>query len=194
MRALLVGFAVWIPGVAGAVGAGCTDPEPIPLACDGVIENVRGEAGIHVPIGSSIEWSTNPPATGMHYPVWARWDHHYPSLDRGYWIHNAEHGGIVLLYRCPEGCPDVIDSLIDIVRGFSADAACTAPVRNRLLVVADPLLPAEVQVAAVGWNATYTASCFDPYVKIFAGAHYRKAPEDLCADGAGLGGTFIEPR
>ena len=65
--------------------------------------------------------------------------------------------------------------------------------QSRLLVVADPLLPPEVQVAAVGWNAIYTASCFDPYIETFARARYRKAPEDLCADGVDRGGTFIDP-
>jgi hypothetical protein len=174
-------------------GSACAEPAPPPLACDGVIRTVSGEPGLHVPIGSTIEWSTNPPATGMHYPIWARWDHHYTALDRGYWVHNAEHGGVVLLYRCPEGCPDVVDALLGVARSFATDGTCEAPVRNRLLVVADPLLPAEVQVAAVGWNAIYTASCFDPYVETFARARYRKAPEDLCVDGVDRGGTFIEP-
>jgi hypothetical protein len=192
MRAPIVGVTAAAAACACA-WSGCADPEPIVLACDGVIEDVRGEPALHVPIGSAITWSTNPPATGMHFPIWAKWDHHYTALDRGYWIHNAEHGGIVLLYRCPEGCPDVVDALISVARSFSPDPACAAPVRNRLLVVADPLLPEGVQVAAAGWNATYTASCFDPYVKIFATAHYRKAPEDLCNDGADLGGTPIEP-
>ncbi len=179
---------------AALAAAACADPEPLPpLACDGKVENVRGEAGLHVPVGSPIEWSTNPPATGMHYPLWARWNHHYESLDRGYWMHNAEHGGIVLLYRCPEGCPEVIEALLDVVRAFEPDGSCQPPVRNRLIVAADPLLPPEVQVAAVGWNAIYTASCFDPYVTSFARARYEKAPEDLCVDGIDRGGTLIEP-
>jgi hypothetical protein len=67
-------------------------------------------------------------------------------------------------------------------------------VRNRLIVAADPLLPADVQVAAVGWNITYTASCFDPFIQGFAAAHYNDGPEDLCNDGVDRGGTFIDPR
>jgi hypothetical protein len=171
--------------------AGCAEDPPPPLGCDGVIHGVPGEAGLHVPVGSPIEGSTNPPATGKHYPVWARWNRHYTSLERGYWLHNAEHGGIVLLYRCPEGCPDVVDALLDVARAFPADGSCEAPVRNRVIVVADPLLPQEVQVAAVGWNSFYTASCFDPYVGTFAAARYRKGPEDICADGVDRGGTLI---
>jgi hypothetical protein len=184
-----------LPIFAALAASACADPEPIPpLACDGVVQPVRGEAGVHVPPGTPIEWSTNPPATGTHYPFWVKWNHHYTALDRGYWMHNAEHGGVVLLYRCPEGCPEVIDALIDVVATFSTDGACQAPVRNRLIVVNDPQLPEGVQVAAVGWNAYYTASCFDPYVRIFAGSRYNKAPEDLCVDGIDRGGAFIDPR
>lgn len=178
---------------AVALAPACADPAPPQLACDGAIHSVSGEPGLHVPIGTSIEWSTNPPATGAHYPIWAAWDRHYTSLDRGFWVHNAEHGGVVLLYRCPEGCPDVVDALLDVARTFPTEGACAAPVRNRLIVAADSLLPAEVSVAVVAWDAFYTASCFDPYVRTFAAARYRKGPEDVCAEGASLGGGFIDP-
>jgi hypothetical protein len=73
---------------------------------------------------------------------------------------------------------------------------CVAPVRNRLLVAADPLLPAGVQVAAVAWNTSYTASCFnEAEVMGFINAHYRQGTEDVCADGLldDVGGTFIDP-
>jgi len=178
--------------IAAAAACGGDDGAPVELACDGVVRSVSGEPALHVPIGSSITWSTNPPATGMHYPIWARWDTHYTSLERGFWVHNAEHGGVILLYNCPQGCPEVVDALLEVARGVAPDGSCQAPVRNRVLVVADPLLPEEVQVAAVGWNATYTASCFDPYIGTFAAQRYGKGPEDICRDGASLGGTFIE--
>jgi hypothetical protein len=175
------------------LAAACGEDEPqIPLLCDGVVERVPGEAALHVAQGTAIEWSTNPPATGAHYPLWVRWNHHYTSLDRGYWVHNAEHGGIILLYRCPDTCPDVVASLLDAVRAFRTDTRCQPPVRNRLIVVNDPQLPEGVQVAAVGWNATYTASCFDPYIHTFIAERYNRGPEDLCNDGIALGGTFIE--
>ncbi len=171
-----------------------TGPSTIMVGgCDGVQTTVDGEPGIHMPQGSEIVWSTNPPVTGAHYPVWAAWDRDYPMLERGFYVHNAEHGGIVLLYNCPAGCPDVVTQLEDVVRAAAVDAGCTAPVRNRMIVTSDPLLPDGVQVAAVAWRTLYTASCFDPYVQTFAKIHYNRAPEDLCNEGIGLGGTFIEP-
>ena len=44
----------------------------------------------------------------MHYPVWRAYDRTYAALDRGYYLHDAEHGAIVLLYNCPDGCPEVV--------------------------------------------------------------------------------------
>ena len=53
--------------------------------------------------------------------------------------------------------------------------------------------PEGVQVAAAAWNHAYTASCFDDYVAQFAAEHYGQGPENLCGDGANMGGTPIEP-
>jgi hypothetical protein len=177
----------------------CSDDDD---ECIGMIETVPGEAVVHYPIGMPIEWSTNPPVTGSHFEHWAKWDRHYTSLERGFWVHNAEHGGVILLYRCPEGCPDIVDSLLDVVRALPSDAPrpedpygnCVLPVRNRLLVAADPLLPPQVQVAAVSWNVSYTAKCFNSSeITTFIEEHYNQSPEDVCVDGlVDLGGTYID--
>ncbi|MFN0248720.1 MAG: DUF3105 domain-containing protein [Kofleriaceae bacterium] len=173
---------------------GVDEPMEMPVGeCDGVLHSVPQEVGAHVPTGSSIEWSSNPPATGPHFPSWAGWDRIYENLDRGYWLHNAEHGGVVLLYNCPEGCPDVLDELVEVARNASPDETCTAPVTKRIIIAADPLLPAGTQVAAVAWNRYYTASCVGGYVGVFARANYRRGPEDTCADGVPFGGVPITP-
>jgi len=161
--------------------------------CDGEVQRIPEEAGNHVPLGSFIEWSTNPPATGEHFNVWAGWDRNYANLERGYYVHNAEHGGIILLYNCPDGCQLTVDKLIDVVRTMDPDPACDAPVRNRAIITSDPLLPPGIEVAAVAWDTIYTATCFDPFVKTFARQHYARGPEDLCTDGIGTGGVFIDP-
>jgi hypothetical protein len=160
-------------------------------ACDGLLDRAASADGLHMPIGTPIEWSTNPPAIGAHYPIWAGWDRHYPQLERAYYVHNLEHGGVALLYNCPSGCPDVVESLLEIVRTAKSDSTCEGVVRHRLIVAADRLLPAEVQVAAVAWGKLYTASCFDPYVATFVRTQYRHGPEDTCADGAPMNGSLI---
>lgn len=181
-------------GLLVAIAACSDSAEPTTTdigACDGMLTVESNTSGDHVPMGSVIDWSNNPPTSGSHYPIWAAWDREYAELPRGYWVHNAEHCGIVLLYHCPDGCPDVVEQLRGVARGMAADSACASPITKRVIITSDPLLPDGVQVAAVSWNHAYTASCFDPYVETFAREHYRKAPEDLCADGANMGGTPI---
>jgi hypothetical protein len=156
-------------------------------------EYAASEPAVHVAVGTPVTWSTNPPVTGAHYPVWAAYDRTYSQLDRGYYLHDAEHGAIVFLYNCPDGCPDTVTALETVVRDLPADPMCTAPVRQRALVTSDPLLPAGVTVAAVAWDNWYTATCTDGYLATFASEHYGAGPEQLCGDGANLGGTFIDP-
>lgn len=193
MRCLAIACVVAACGDSGSGPPVDALGEELVGACDGLVRTIAGETGTHLPSGSNIEWSTNPPATGSHYPQWAGWDRSYENLNRGNWLHNAEHGGVILLWNCPDGCQDVVDQLLESARGASADPTCAAPVTKRVIVARDLLLPETVQVAAVAWNAYYTASCFDPYVATFLRERYRRGPEDTCADGVPFGGVPITP-
>jgi hypothetical protein len=141
---------------------------------------------MHVPAGTPITWPTNPPSGGPHFPTWARWNATYdPGIDRGFYVHNTEHGGVILLFNCPAGCADVVTGLEALEDALPVDSRCTAPVRTRTFVSADPALPAGVQVAASAWGAYYTAACFDESsLRAFVDAHYAAGPEDICADGS----------
>ena len=187
LLALLLIAACGTPNTGPSVDA----PTTIAAGACGNVTLVPDEPGLHVPVGTAITWSTNPPATGKHYPMWAQLDRSYLALDRGYWMHDAEHGSIILLYNCPDGCDADVAALQDVVRGMAIDHACTLPVKQRALVVSDPLLP--TRFGAVAWDVSYTASCVDSaYLAQFAADHYNHGPEDLCNDGAALGGSMIE--
>lgn len=182
--------------VAAAALAGCGDdlrPPGGPVGtCDGAVFEIEGEPGLHVPPDQTISWSTNPPATGKHYPAWAGWYRTYPQLARGYWMHNAEHGGVILLYNCPDGCAEDVAALAAVAAARPQDSSCAAPIRNRILIAADPKLPAGTKIAAVAWNAYYTATCVDAAaLDEFIANHYARGPEDLCGDGLAMGGARI---
>jgi len=162
------------------------------LGTCGVVDILDEEFGEHVPQATILSFTTNPPASGPHFGIWAGWNRSYPSLERGFWLHNAEHGAIVLLYNC-EDCDTEIAQLEDVVRNYPVDPLCGSPVRNRALVARDAQLPTGVTFAAVAWGVTYTATCVDPVaLDQFKSDFYARAPENFCDDGAGLGGTFIE--
>ena len=184
---------LWIACAACTAKPVATGPQPVGGSCNGMTENVPSEEGVHVAPGTTIDWSTNPPVTGEHYPIWAAYDRTYAQLDRGYYLHDAEHGAVIFLYNCPDGCPDTVTALEAVVQAMPTDPICTAPVRQRALVASDPLLPAGVTVAAVAWDNWYTASCVDGYLGTFASEHYGAGPEQLCSDGANFGGVLIDP-
>jgi hypothetical protein len=117
---------------------------------------------MHVPQGTVITWPSNPPSSGTHYPTHADWAMAYPiAVDRGNYLHNEEHGGIVLLYNCPLGCPDIVEQLTTYGQSLPQDPQCVPPINARWIVSPDPLLPDGVVVAAAAWGWTYKTSCFD---------------------------------
>jgi hypothetical protein len=157
-----------------------------PGACEVTVRPVAQEPGTHVPPIAVIEWSSNPPATGSHYSVWARWNRAYTDpVPRGHYVHNLEHGGVVLLYNCPEGCAEDIAGLQAVLDALPADPKCASPLRTRTLLTPDPLLPEGVRIAAAAWNWTYTAPCLDPgSLRVFIDEHYNQGTESTCAEGA----------
>jgi len=141
----------------------------------------------HVPEGTAIQWDSNPPSSGPHYPIWAAFQAYATPVPRGYYVHDEEHGAIVLLYACADdaGCPEVAAALQQVSDAIPDDPLCMAAgegVRVRTVITPDPLL--DVPVAAAAWGWVYKAQCVDlPTLEAFAVAHYAQGPEDFCSNG-----------
>ncbi len=134
-------------------------------------------------------WNSNPPTSGPHSPAWAAWDSYYADLARDHWVHNLEHGGVVIGYRCDAGCPAEVAQLRAIAAGLPDDGRCAVPLHHRVMVVADPLLPDGVMVAAAAWGVAYRATCVDDAaLAAFFAANVGHASEDTCADGLAFTG------
>ncbi|MCG8427821.1 MAG: DUF3105 domain-containing protein, partial [Chromatiales bacterium] len=70
----------------------------------------------HLPEGDKIPWKSNPPHSGAHYPRWERQaGEHQRVIPRGRWVHNLEHGHILLLYNCPDGCTSELGVLREVL-------------------------------------------------------------------------------
>jgi hypothetical protein len=153
-------------------------------SCPVTIDSPPLLPGTHVPIGSSVTWSSNPPSSGAHYPIWAAFKTYDKPVDLGYLVHDLEHGAILFLYRCDDagGCADVVKELESAVAALPDDPICATSVRVRAVVAPDPLL--DVPIAAAAWGWTYKAECVDlPTLIDFARTHYGRGPETLCTDG-----------
>jgi|GEM_PF-1859134 len=124
----------------------------------------------HVPIGTDIEWAHNPPHSGQHFPMWELWGEHESTVERGYWVHNMEHGGIVLGYRCADDCDAELDVLREVV---------AARPDSRILLTPDALLEGE-RFAAVSWTWVYRFDEPDLETLLcFVDQHFNHAPEDV---------------
>jgi hypothetical protein len=162
------------------------DAAPDGPPCHGTVASPQNEGAAHMPDGSPVTWNANPPASGTHYDDWAVWDRTYSTpIPRGYWVHNLEHGGIVLLHNC-SACAAEIDRLTAIRIGLPTDGMCAAPVQHRVLVTPDPDLPAGIKFAAIAWDFAWTATCVsEQEIGAFIVQHYGGGPEPTnCAAGA----------
>lgn len=186
---------LWLSLMALGCGDAATDGAPdLPDlsgagACAAAIEQAPDDPGLHVAQGTALTPSTNPPAAGPHYPVWAPYAQVFPDVvPRGNWLHSAEHGAVILLYHpaaCGGDCAALAARLAALGQALPQDPLCQRPINARWLVTADPLLPAGTAVAAVGWRYLYRARCLDEAsLSAFINARYARGPENLCNDGA----------
>ena len=137
------------------------------------------QAASHVTQGSVVEWMSNPPSSGAHYPTLVEWTTASPAaLMRGNYLHNEEHGGVVLLFNCPTGCGDPLADLTSFGKALPQDPICKT-INARYIVSPDPLLPTGVAIAAATWGWTYKADCFDPAtLGAFVATHYAQGGSD----------------
>jgi hypothetical protein len=184
--------------LAALLASGCGHTAP-PLDCGGVLDAglcsplipVQGtdlDAGHnHVSIGTPVQYDTNPPCAGDHWPVWAVWGTHSTAVPPEYFVHNMEHGGVVLLYNCPNGCPDLLLALECFVQAQPVDPLCSSQgtgVDNRFLISPDPDLDGTWAAAAWGYYITSSAPCVQiASLTDFVTAHYGNGREALCAQG-----------
>ena len=54
----------------------------------------------HVTDISGQQYSSNPPTSGTHFPLWAKRGVYKELISDGYLIHSLEHGYIVISYNC----------------------------------------------------------------------------------------------
>ncbi len=134
----------------------------------------------HYPVGSegaAAGWEPFP-ASGNHWGAWAPWNRVYDKpVKRGFLLHNLEHGGLVLSYKCNSAtesaaCQSARDSLVGLANALGT---------GRLIVTPDPTQPTMFAVRA--WRYAYTSDCLDPQsAAAFAVERFRHGREDIDAD------------
>ncbi len=114
-----------------------------------------------------------PPVFGNHYPVWRPPGVYDTAVPEGYFIHDLEHGGIVVLYNCPSGCADAVNQL----RGMLTSLPRSKDF-NEVKFVVSPNSKIQHQFALLAWDYEKDLDTFDTdTVRAFYSEHLDRGPE-----------------
>lgn len=132
-------------------------------------------AASHVTPGEPhLRYNSTPPTSGPHFPNWGDWKRYDDPQPEEVWLHNLEHGGIVALYNCPQGCADLMNKLSDLYK--------TGP-RSKygnLKMLVSPYNKISNKLTLVAWNYYLPLDAYDDaLVRGFILAHQDKGPEDV---------------
>jgi hypothetical protein len=154
-------------------------------ACAARQESPEVEGETHVRTCRPVSYRSMPPSSGIHYDSWAAYRTYTEPVPWGFLVHNLEHGGIVISYRCEGGCPDEVAQAQALIDELPVDGLCTSDVKRRIILVPQPEL--RTRWAASAWGNTLAADCFDRGAfQGFITQYYAKGRENTCYDGVDL--------
>ena len=94
-------------------------------------------------------YNTTPPTSGPHLDSLAPWGVRDEPIPNELQVHNLEDGGVIVHYDCPDGCPDLVAQLQDIVG------------RYRDEVVLEPYPGMKTRIALTAWQRIDQFDQFD---------------------------------
>jgi len=163
----------------------------------GAQQNVGDQAPVepanHISPGTQARYLTDPPTSGPHYSVrgeaplpWGFYARQYPPED---WVHNLEHGGVVILYNCPQpqgnggarlvqtdlSCPDTQAPVQEFLTSAPTDALF-----HETKIVAVPYAVPGHRFAMVAWGWRLFMDNWDSgLAEKFYEAHVDNGPERI---------------
>ena len=111
----------------------------------------------HILPPATVSYNHNPPTSGCHYSIASQapvLPGAYPSnavIPPEYWVHNLEHGYIVVLYNCPQGCDSDFQKLVAWRKTLPPDPAANGAIPYAKVVIL-PWPSMDKKFAAVSWD------------------------------------------
>ena len=126
----------FVPPSPAPVASGATPAPQATAPAAGFVQPDMGRT--HVGVGTKVKYTWCPPASGNHYSVAGQYPIRGGFYDQGTgtipegWVHNLEHGALVLAYKCPgPGCTDEGQSALQSLLGRWPDSPiCKFPPGN----------------------------------------------------------------
>jgi len=164
-------IVVWLAACAsGCESAGLgnlpeVDAGLICSHCNGCAEALPIE-GRPVHVTGPVNYTQVPPVGGPHHSCWSDWGVFDAEVPPERWVHNLEHGGVVLLYHC-----DDCETELEQLRAFVGAHART---------LLSPYAQLPTRFAAVAWGHRMLSDCYDPASwQTFYETRVARAPESI---------------
>lgn len=149
---------------AGSVGEPLDSSATCDLCEGGCLQNVEPSSASHVE--GDVIYEDPPPTGGDHNACWADWGVHTEAVPDENWVHNMEHGGVIFLYNCPDGCDAEVAELTNYVVSLGPTALLT------------PYAEMPYRFAATSWGWRLVLDCYDrDALHTFYNQHVDQAPE-----------------
>jgi hypothetical protein len=133
------------------------------------------EAGRHhVPRGTPVTYGHEPPTSGAHWPRPEEWGVYEQTVPSELWVHNLEHGGLVILYNCVRPCPELVAQLREAYATFPRSKWGHV----KLLVTPYPRLRTPLAILAWAWIDEMEAFDRARLLRAYT-ARVDRGPEDL---------------
>jgi hypothetical protein len=133
----------------------------------------------HVAEGTPVEYNSRPPTSGPHYANWVQgYGVRTETIDPRSWVHNLEHGAVVLLYNCEggaAGCPELVAQIRELHASLPLGRnARGGPAR----MLAIPYNDMDARIAVVAWGYLLELQEFDAaQITRFYDARIDRGPE-----------------
>jgi hypothetical protein len=169
-RLMVGGVAVVIAAVLIALVLTFLKP---PASAQGRQVPIEGNR-THVAQGTVVQYRNRPPSSGDHYDQPAGYGFFQREIPTGNWVHDLEHGGIVVLYR-PDLCDQACQAQLQDTYS-SAPTSQLFPGTRKMLVM--PYQEMDHAIAAVAWGWVDELDAFDKdRILAFYRAHVDRGPE-----------------
>jgi len=172
-----------------AVASGATPAPAATAPAAGFVQPDMGRG--HVDPGTVVKYTWCPPASGQHYnaagqgPIRAGfYDQNTGTIPEG-WVHNLEHGAIVLLYKCPgPGCEDTGQSdMQSLLARWPDSPICHLPPGGNVTPVITRFDNMPYNYAALVWDMMLPLDTLDEQAifAFYAAYGEQSNPEKQCA-------------
>ena len=142
LAVVLIGVGTWVVMSGAFTGAMPSTP---------IGRTVALEGADHVPDDTQVTYNSRPPASGPHYGApSSTYGFMNPVPPTGTWLHNLEHGSMVILYNCPQTCPDLEQQLKDLYPTLPLGRNARGG-RARVLILPYADMDHKIAVVAWGW-------------------------------------------